>query len=176
MFLSLQDLPVHRGRFRSVFTKDQQDQLRVDIKEISDRSFGLNTTQCRMLAYDFAEQNNRPHNFNHDTKMAGMDWLRTFKDAHGIALRMPEATSISRTMGFNRVEVGKFFDILRGIREENNFNVQQIFNIDESGLSTVPTKLPKVLSPVGTRRVAKVVSAEKGKNITLVSGHSSSLR
>ena len=52
--------------------------------------------------------------------------------------------------------------------KENTFPPHRIYNIDESGLSTVPTKLPKVLSPTGTIRVAKMVSSERGENVTVV--------
>lgn len=45
--------------------------------------------------------------------------------------------------------------------------------MDESGISTVPCKLPKVLSSIGSRRVSKLVSGERGKNITVVCGVSS---
>lgn len=40
--------------------------------------------------------------------------------------------------------------------------------MDEPGLSIVPTKQPKVISPIGVKRVAKEVSAEHGKSITVV--------
>ena len=43
-----------------------------------------------------------------------------------------------------------------------------IYNVDETGVPTVPTKLPKVLSAKGAKRVAKVVSSERGKTVTLV--------
>lgn len=41
-------------------------------------------------------------------------------------------------------------------------------------LSTVPTRQPKVISPLGTKRVAKVSSGERGKNVTVVCGMNSS--
>ncbi|KAJ8881479.1 hypothetical protein PR048_017960, partial [Dryococelus australis] len=40
--------------------------------------------------------------------------------------------------------------------------------IDESGLSTVPNRLPKAISPTGTKRVSKIVSAERGRNVTII--------
>ncbi|GFX35300.1 uncharacterized protein TNCV_101071 [Trichonephila clavipes] len=43
-------------------------------------------------------------------------------------------------------------------------------NADESGLSTVPNKLPMpmVISPTGSRRVSKIVSVERGRNVTII--------
>ena len=46
---------------------------------------------------------------------------------------------------------------------ENNFPPHRVYNVDESGLSTVLTKLP-----TGTRRVAKIVSTQRSKNVTVV--------
>ena len=34
-----------------------------------------------------------------------------------ISLRTPEATSLSRATGFNRVQVGKFYDLLKSVLE-----------------------------------------------------------
>ncbi|XP_068085591.1 uncharacterized protein [Anabrus simplex] len=40
--------------------------------------------------------------------------------------------------------------------------------MDESAISTVPNRIPKVISPKGKRHVAKVVSAERGQTVTVV--------
>lgn len=49
-----------------------------------------------------------------------------------------------------------------------NFNAAQIYNMDESGLSTVPNYTPKVISEKGKRMVAKVSSAERGELVTTI--------
>jgi len=51
---------------------------------------------------------------------------------------------------------------------KHNFVPSRIFNVDETGVPTVPTKILKMPSAKGVKRVAKVVSAEHGKTITLV--------
>jgi hypothetical protein len=53
-------------------------------------------------------------------------------------------------MGFNRVQVEKSCEQLKEFRRKYNSTSQNIYNIDESGLFTVPTKLHKVISPKGT--------------------------
>ena len=60
------------------------------------------------------------------------------------------------------------------LRTSSVYDSHQIYNIDESGLSTVPTRFPKLVSPKGIRRVSKVVSGERGKNVTVVCGMSAS--
>ena len=166
----LQDFPVHGGRLRSVFTAQQLTALKDYVVQMQSRGFGLTILQCRSLIFEYAEANQIKHSFDMVSNMAGVDWLTSFREIHGITLRAPEATSISRAMGFNRVEVAKFYTLLEEVRSSQAFAASNIYNVDESGLSTVPTKLLKVLSPCGAKRVAKVVSAERGRTITLVCG------
>ena len=85
-----------------------------------------------------------------------------------LSLRTPEATSLARIMAFNRQSINKFFDALRELKQTYSFSPNQIYNVDETGISTVATKNPKVLSPRGKRRVIKVSSAERGTNVTAV--------
>lgn len=40
--------------------------------------------------------------------------------------------------------------------------------MDETGLSTVPNRTPKVLTPTGKKTVCKISSAERGDTITAV--------
>lgn len=138
------------------------------MKDINERTFGLTGIQCRRLVYDYAEANNLEHRLNSESKMAGKDWLHTFMKNCNMTLRTPEATSIRRALGFNPTVVQTFVSFLREIRTSKVYEPHQIFNVDESGLSTVPTRLPKMISPKGVLRVSKIVSAEREKNVTVV--------
>lgn len=161
-------MPVNGGRFKNTFSTDQLDSLKKYVCDIERRAFGLTIVQLQKLVYNFAETNNIDHRFNNKLKMAGKDWCYKFMQESGFSFRKPEATSIGRLMCFNKTNVEKFFETLKDIRTHKHYQAHQIFNVDESGLSTVPTKKPKVISPVGVKRVAKVVSAERGKSITVV--------
>ena len=44
--------------------------------------------------------------------------------------------------------------------------------MDETGISTVPNKPPKVLSTKGKRSVSKISSSERGINMTVVNAMS----
>jgi len=81
---------------------------------------------------------------------------------------MPEMMSLARMQGFNPTQVENFFNLLAELYQKHNFVPSRIFNVDETGVPTVPTKIPKILSAKGVKRVAKVVSAERGKAITLL--------
>jgi len=46
-------------------------------------------------------------------QMAGKEWASSFLRRHtDLSLRSPEATSMPRMIGFNRVQVNKFYELL----------------------------------------------------------------
>jgi len=65
-------------------------------------------------------------------------------------------------------EVDRFFQLLGDLLRTHNFSANRIFNCDESGLPTVPTTLQKVVAQKCSRRVPKVTSAERGRNVNIV--------
>ena len=166
---STDQYPVSNGRFRPVFPENMEKALAEYIMEVSGRFYGMTTVQLRQLAFDFAERNQLQHNFDRSARAAGTDWLAGFlKRNQEISLRMPEMMSLARIQGFNPKQVENFFILLAELYQKHNFAPSRIFNVDETGVPTVPTKIPKILSAKGVKRVAKVVSAERGKTITLV--------
>ncbi|XP_048487698.1 uncharacterized protein LOC125490998 [Plutella xylostella] len=101
--------------------------------------------------------------------MAGMDWLYGFLRRHPeLSLRLPEPTSVARAMGFNRVNVSKFFALLIELQDKYKFGPTKIFNVDETGIMTVPKKKSKVLSLKGKKQVGIISSAERGQLTTAV--------
>ncbi|XP_046666569.1 uncharacterized protein LOC124358315 [Homalodisca vitripennis] len=143
---NVSDMPVHGGRYREVFNEEQLQDLHNYLTVMDQMFFGMTKLQCRKLVFEYAEHLGISHPFNKETKMAGEDWLATFMKKHNFSMRKPEATSVARAMGFNKPSVDKFFfSILKEVREKHNFPAANIYNADESGLSTVPNKLPKVI-------------------------------
>ncbi|CAH2003933.1 unnamed protein product [Acanthoscelides obtectus] len=157
------------GSRRPIFSPVQEAQLVQHILELENRFYGLTLRDVRKLAFQLAERNNIKHNFNKDTQMAGKAWASDFRKRHPeLTLRSPEATSLARAQGFNKVSVTKYFDLLEEVRSKTNYPPHRIFNVDESGFTTVQNKSSKVLAKKGKKQVGAITSAERGVLSTVV--------
>ncbi|CAL1261583.1 unnamed protein product [Larinioides sclopetarius] len=105
---------------------------------------------------------------------AGKDFIATFMQDCCLSPRTPEATSEVRLSAFNEVNIGKFFDTLKELRDKYRFRSADIYNVDETAFCRVPTRHPKVLSPQANRRVITAKSAERGTTVTGVCAMSAS--
>jgi hypothetical protein len=156
------------GRFENVFTADQEKELVQHVLTLEERLFGITLTDLRMLAFELAESNNIQHSFNAIKKMAGKHWLYNFLGRNrALSLRNPEATSMARAKGFNRVAVKQFFDLLGSLYEKYRFAPNDIYNVDETGILTVPNKPSKVLALRGKKQVGSLTSGERGVLVTV---------
>lgn len=166
--LKVGTVPATLGRFVPVFSPIVEEDLANHIRELDKRFYGLTVRDVMLLAFQYAEMNNFSHRFNKDKKTAGRNWTRAFAKRNNLSLRSPEKCSLARAVGFNRVQFRRFFDNLRDCYSKTKAGPHRIFNMDETGMSTVPNKIPKVFAPKGKRNVSKVVSAERGQTVTAV--------
>ena len=149
--------------------QDVEKELVKHILHLEACMFGLSITDVRRLAFEIVEKNNLPHRFNKTTKLAGKKWFYSFiKRNPLLSVRQPENTSIARARGFNREAVDQFFNILQENVELHKIDITRIFNMDESGFTTVQTKCGKIIAQKGKKRIGRVVSGERGVNTTLV--------
>ncbi|XP_046689171.1 MFS-type transporter clz9-like [Homalodisca vitripennis] len=157
------------GGFNSVFTKEQELEIFNHLLLLETRFFGMTVKDLRSAAYELAEKNKLCHTFNKESRMAGKGWIAGFRKRHQqLTLREPEQTSAARASGFNKISVKKFFDILVEERSKHNYTAHRIFNVDETGLTTVQSKSSKVLALRGRRQVGSLTSAERGVLCSLV--------
>ncbi|KAJ4433806.1 hypothetical protein ANN_16118 [Periplaneta americana] len=111
--------------------------------------YGLTRRSVMQLAYEIAEKNKLATWFNKETKSAGKEWFSGFMKRHPeLSLRQPEATSLARASGFNRVVVGKFFDTLEQLVDQHKLTAARIFNMDETS-HTVVQRQEKILAQRG---------------------------
>lgn len=102
--------------------------------------------------------------------MAGKKWYYAFlKRYPQLNLRQPRATSLNRATAFNKTTVQDFINKLEAVMDEHNIkDAIQIYNMDETGLSTVQRKVRKVLAPKGKHQVGSITSGERGTTTTAV--------
>ncbi|KAK6191085.1 hypothetical protein SNE40_002832 [Patella caerulea] len=155
------------GRHRQIFPEEVEKELKQHITEMERRMFGLTSKNLRRLAFDVAQKAGYDHPFNKETRMAGEDWLKSFLERNGLSLRQPQSTSMARIVGFNRPKVDQFFDLLRSIFANADYDSPKIWNMDETALTTVQ-KPSKIMAEKGIRQVGKVTSAERGELVTFI--------
>lgn len=100
------------------------------IRLLDELFFGLTQKKLKSLAYEFAAKNNIVHRFNNETKLAGDKWVREFHKRHALALRKPEQVSVARAIGFNKVQIDRYFQNLKKVYDEQHFLPTRIFNMD----------------------------------------------
>lgn len=101
-------------------------------------------------------------------KSAGKHFYYDFIKRHpDLSLRRTESTNLMRAIGFNRPQVERFCNNFECMYEKHNFGPSDIYNCDETGVSTVQ-KQAKVMTLKSNRQVGKLTSAERGKNVTVM--------
>jgi len=152
-----------------VFSEAQENDLVDHLIKMEALFHGLTTKDLRHVAFQLAERNQIDHTFNKEVALAGEDWLEGFRKRHPeISLRAPEPTSAARARAFNQPNVYHFFDLLEGVQDEKHIPPHRIFNVDETGLTTVGSKPSKVLALKGKPQVGRLTSAERGILTTAV--------
>lgn len=102
-----------------------------------------------------------------EQEMAGEVWLRSFIKRHSIlSLRLPQPTSIARATSFNRANVELFFQNYTSVLEKYQLRGKDIWNMDESGITTVQ-KPDRVIARRGQKQVSAMTSGERGTLVTV---------
>ena len=151
-----------------ILTEEMESDLSEHIKLLAKQFHGLSRRKCQEFAYQFASQNNIkvPPKWG-ELKRASDDWYRSFSKRQRLSIRTPEATSCGRASAFNKYNTDRFFDNLAHIQDQYSFTPQQIYNLDETGCTTVQTP-GAVVAELGCKQVGSVTSAERGQLVTAV--------
>lgn len=152
-----------------VLSNELEASLACYLKTCSNMYHGLTPKATRRLAYEFAEKNHVkvPDSWKAN-KLAGKDWFTGFlnRQPH-LSIRTPENTSLARISSFNKSTVGAFQAQLEEVLKRHEFTGSDIFNLDETGVTTVQ-KTQKVVATKGQHQVGKVTSRERGQLVTQV--------
>ncbi|XP_063230496.1 uncharacterized protein LOC134535356 [Bacillus rossius redtenbacheri] len=109
-------VPVSLGRFKNALSDEMEKELAQHCKDLDNRFYGLTRKHIMKVAFDFAEKNGVSERFNQEKKLAGKDWLKGFCKRHKLSVRAPELCSVARAVGFNKVQVSRFFENLKQCR------------------------------------------------------------
>lgn len=86
-----------------------------------------------------------------------------------MVLRMPEKCSIDRLSSFSKKNTDVFYKNLKDIltKYPSLADGTRIYNLDETGMSTVVSKSTKVFAKKGSKRVVSPSAAERGPLVTV---------
>ncbi|KAJ8348134.1 hypothetical protein SKAU_G00267230 [Synaphobranchus kaupii] len=163
---SLQLPAVGYNSHRKVFNAEQERELSDYLTTASTMYFGLSPREVRKLAFQCAKTFGcvYPESWN-SNEMTGQEWLTSFlKRNPKLSIHCLEPASLSRATSFNRTNVSRFFTNLATVLEKHAFEVKDIWNSDETGVTTVQAPEKGVASD-GT--VQAVISGEQGSLVTV---------
>lgn len=151
-----------------MFEPEQENLLVQYLKKASDIYFGLTPKKVRRFAYTYAVACNRkiPPSWA-DREIAGVDWFSCFmKRNKSLSIRSAQSTSLARATSFNRTNVEAFFKNLTTVMKRLKIGPSDIWNIDETGVTTVH-KPNRVVGRKGFRQIGRITSAERGTLVTV---------
>jgi len=156
------------GSCLPTFGAEAERELEKYLVDMETKFFGLTTADVRRLAFQLAEKNGLLHPFSKVKQAAGSDWLSGFMTRHqNLSVRQPEATSLARSMAFNVVTKDNFFIFWRRFKMKK-FPASRIFNVDETGLTTVQGRPSRIIAKKGRKQVGSLTSVERGQLCTTV--------
>lgn len=130
---------------------------------------GLTRNDVRRMAYMLAKRNHLENPFVSPESLEKVAEA-IFKKSHKekISLRKPTSMSFARAFAFSKEKVDAFFDLLEDVYAKGNYPPNRIYNVDETGLTVVQSKIPQVVGHKGKRQIASLNSAKRGSLITIL--------
>ena len=83
-----------------------------------------------------------------------------------ISLRTPEPTSAARARAFNQGAVNVFFDLQETMQDTKRFTPDRVYNVDETGITTVPNRPSKIIASRGGRNRLVHCRLLRGDNLS----------
>jgi len=128
---------------------------------IERKYFGFTRDDVRRQAFQSAVHDKILIPFSIAREAAGKDWFKSCMKRHSdkLSLRQPIGTSTARAIGFSKEQVGIFFDLYEKELVARDYPPSLIFSVDETGLTVVQKKQPKILALKGQRQIGALTAA-----------------
>ena len=124
----------HESGRKPVLSPEAENELADVIRMLALRGFPLGALEVRKLAAQYSSINNLGI---FKKNVAGYYWFRGFMTRHSdLRIKKPEALSVQRAMGLNKVIVGKWFEDYKALMEKLGIQdlPSHIWNCDETGM------------------------------------------
>jgi hypothetical protein len=118
---------------------------------------------CKPVFKQYEEKELAEYVFVMENRFFGLMLTEMRGLAFDLATRNKISHNFSKTI---KLAVVKQFFCLSSLHDKHNFNSDNIYNVDETGISTVPSKQIKVLGLSEKRQVGGLSSAETGVLVT----------
>jgi hypothetical protein len=156
----------HASGRKCIFNKEEEKELGSLLKTLGKRGFPLTASKVRDIAFQYAHRKGKS-GFSSKKGTAGYYWLQNFINRQHLSMRKPEALSVGRAAGMNRIVVFNWFDEQEKCMEELNIrDVPHLWNCDETGLVQHFVQ-GRVVSETG-QLCYQVTSSEKGETTTVL--------
>lgn len=154
---------------KPMFPAAIEKELATHCLELEIRFYGLTSADIRRLAYQLALMSKLPNTFSQGKATAGRRWLRNFLNRNtSITFRTPQGVSAARIKGFTKQSLKEFHDILEPELVKIKFNPCRVYNVDETGITTVQHKHTRVLALKGKKQIGALTTSERGVSVTVV--------
>ncbi|XP_051994297.1 uncharacterized protein LOC127652205 isoform X2 [Xyrauchen texanus] len=149
---------------RQVFNPEHETELVSYISRAADIYYALPPEVIRKFTYQLAKhrQLQIPSSWRKN-KQASADWFAAFLKRHPtLSVRKPEPPTLLRASNFKRSNIEMFFSKLKEVMEHYSFKPEDIWTMDETGVTTAQ-RPDRVVS----RKALAQASADKGPLVTV---------
>lgn len=131
-------------------------------------AFPLQYKKLRQTAYLWLEEHEPEHPLvQSDKTELSYHWGKNFFERHPhLNRKTPKPLSLQRAIHSSKGVVDKFFEEVARVKKEHNIPAGNIWNIDETGVDTIPV-VSKVVGRKG-KKSQMIVSGEKGTRTSVV--------